>query len=574
MNREISAILLEIAQYLAADQVPFKPQAYRKAARALEDLGEDAEHIYAREGYEGLERIPGVGESIAALIEEYLRTGKVAYHARLKKKFPSDFKEIVSIEGMGPKRARILHEELGIRTLDQLKKEARAGKIASLPGFGTTMEKNILEGIEFLKRARGRFPLAEAMEVAGKVKAELQSLKGVTRVDFAGSLRRKKETVGDVDILVCARSSKEISEKVSSLPGVEKVWGKGETKISVHMREGFDIDVRVIPPGSYGAALQYFTGSKEHNIQIRKIAISKGFKLSEYGLFRGSRKVAGASEEEVYEKLGMRVPAPELREGQGEIEAALEGALPDIIPYGAVRGDLHCHSDWDGGENSLEEIAKEAYRLGYAYIGISDHTKFLKIERGLDEKQLARRNKEIDKMNAARKGKKRAFLLKGAEVNILADGSLDIRDKDLAKLDYVIAGVHSQLRQAPDAMTSRLTRAMRNPHVDIIAHPTGRLIGKREEYAVDMEELLRVARETGTALEINASPERLDLKDLHIRRAKEAGVKMVVNTDAHRLSHLHAMEIGIAQARRGWAERGDILNTESARELLSCFHRT
>ena len=358
-----------------------------------------------------------------------------------------------------------------------------------------------------------------------------------------------------------------------SLPGIEKIWGKGTTKASVRTREGFDMDIRVLPRRSYGAALQYFTGSKEHNIALRKIAIDKGLKLSEYGLFRGSKMIAGKNEMEIYKTLGMDWIPPELREDQGEIEASLEGKLPKIISYKDIKGDLHCHSNWNlRTYPTIEEIVKTTEKMGYEYVGISDHTKFLRIEHGIDERGLELRNREIDRINLKFKAKKSKFrVLKGCEANILNDGSIDIKDEALKKLDYVIAGIHSNFKMPKEKMTERIIRAMKNPNVDIISHPTGRIIKRRDEYQIDFDKILRVAKETGTILEINSYPERLDLNAENIRRAKEVGVKMAINTDSHHRDQMRFIEYGIAQARRGWAEKEDIINCWPLEKLLKFF---
>jgi DNA polymerase (family 10) len=379
-----------------------------------------------------------------------------------------------------------------------------------------------------------------------------------------------KETIGDADFLVASQSPQEVMDFFVSLPGVSKVWGKGKTKSSVRMKEGFDMDIRVVPAKSYGSAFQYFTGSKEHNIITRKIAMNKGLKLSEYGLFMGPKMIAGKTEEEVYKALGMAFPPPEIRENQGEIEASLENSLPKLLELKDIKGDLHTHSNWNGGANSIRDMAEAAQKIGYEYIGISDHTKFLRIERGLNERQLEQRNKEIDKINSGFREKGIGFrVLKGCEANIMPDGSIDIKNESLAKLDYVIAGIHSNFKMEKTKMTQRMITAMKNPHVDIIAHPTGRLIKKREEYQIDLERVFKAAKETGTILEINSSPERLDLADQNIRRAKEVGVKMVINTDSHHKDQLRFMELGVAQARRGWAEKDDIINCWSVEKLLN-----
>ena len=398
-NQEIAKIFYEIAEYLEMEGVAFKPYAYQKTAIALETIEEDVEEIYKRGGLEALKEIPGVGESIALKIEEYLKTGKIKYYEEFKKKIPIDLSEIIAIEGMGPKRAKTLYEKLGIKTVEQLEKAAKAHKIAPLFGFGEKTEKNILEGIAFLKRSKGRFLLGEILPKVKEVYKKLKSLKEVEKIDWCGSVRRMKETIGDVDFLVISKKPEKVMDFFTSLPGIVKIWGKGQTKSSVRMKESFDMDIRVVPKKSYGSALQYFTGSKEHNIVLRKIAIDKRLKLSEYGLFKGPKMIAGEDEEEIYEKLGMDWIPPEMRENQGEIEAALEKKLPKIIDYEDIKGDLHCHSKWDGGANSIEELVEMAKKMGYQYLGISDHTKFLRIEHGLDEKKLALQRKEIDKIN-------------------------------------------------------------------------------------------------------------------------------------------------------------------------------
>jgi len=568
-NKEIAKIFNEIAEYLEMEGVQFKPYAYQKAALTLETLKNDVEDLYKVGGLKALKGIPGVGESMAHKIEEFLGTGQIQYYEEFKKKMPIALDEIVGVEGVGPKKAKVLYEKLGVKTLEELEAAAQAHKIAALLRFGEKTEQNILQAIQFLKSSKGRFLLGEILPIANQVLMQLQGLPAVERVNTAGSVRRMKETIGDVDFLVISTDPARVMDFFVSLPGVVKVWGKGATKSSVRLREGFDMDIRVIPPESYGAALQYFTGSKDHNIALRKIAIDKGYKLSEYGLFQGDRLIAAETEEEVYGKLGMPWIPPELRENRGEIEAAITGRLPEVISYGDIKGDLHVHSSWDGGANSIDEIVEAALALGYEYVGIADHTKFLKIERGLDEDKLRARNQEIEAINArlAREGKN-FRVLKGCEANIMADGTIDITDEALAELDFVIAGVHSHFKQPRDEMTRRILKAMRNPHVDIISHPTGRILKRREEYEVTVDDLLKAAKETGTILEVNSYPERLDLGDVNIFAAKQAGIKMVINTDTHNVDQLHLMSFGISQARRGWAEKQDIINAWPVGKLL------
>jgi DNA polymerase (family 10) len=568
-NQEIAKIFYEIAYFLEMENVKFKPYAYEKAALTLEGLEKDVEEIYKKEGFEGLRKIPGIGESIARKIEEYLNTGKIQYHEDYKKRYPINLEELMKIEGLGPKRLKVLYEKLKIKNVEELEEALRAHKIAILPGFGEKSEKNILEALEFAKRSKGRFLLGEILPKVKEIYEKLKSLKEVERIELVGSIRRMKETIGDVDFLVISKNPEPIMDFFVSLPGVIKVWGKGSTKASVRMKEGFDMDIRVLPKKSFGAALQYFTGSKEHNIALRKIAIEKGLKLSEYGLFRGAKIIAGESEEEIYEKLGLDWIPPELREDRGEIEAAINHKLPKLIDYKDIKGDLHCHSKWNGGQNLIEEIAEYAMKMGYEYVGIADHTKFLRIEHGLDEKRLRERNKEIDKFNSKLKTQNSKLrVLKGCEANILPDGKIDIDDDCLKEMDFVIAGVHSRFKMTKDEMTERIIRAMKNPNVDIISHPTGRLIQRRDEYEIDFDKILRMAKETGTILEINSYPERLDLNDVNVKRAKEMGVKMVINTDAHHVDQMRFIEFGIAQARRGWAEKEDIINCWPLEKML------
>ncbi len=567
-NQEIANIFYEIADYLEMEGVAFKPYAYRKVAVTLETLEEDIEEIYRKGGKKALEEIPSVGKGIAKAIEEYLKIGKIKLHEQFKKRIPINLKEMTSVEGIGTKKAKVLYQKLGIRNLKELEKAAKAHKIAPLFGFDEKTEKNILEAIKFLKRDKGRFLLGEILPRAKEVEEKLKKLKEVEKVNAAGSVRRMKETIGDVDFLVISKKPSKVMDFFVSQPGVVKVWGKGTTKSSVRMEQGFDMDIRVVPKKSYGSALQYFTGSKEHNIMTRRIAINKGLKLNEYGLLRGKRMVAGKTEEEVYKTLGMQWVPPEMRENQGEIELALKKKLPKIIGYHDVKGDLHCHSNWDGGENSIEEMVRAAKKMGYQYLGISDHTKFLRIEYGLNERQLAQQRKEIDKLNQKLKGFR---VLQGAETNILNDGSIDIKDEALKKLDYAMAGIHSSFKIGKERMTERIIRAMKNPYVKILTHPTGRLLKAREPYQVDFDKILRGARQFGVILEINSAPQRLDLNDQNIKRAKEAGVKMAINTDSHQRNQLRFIELGIAQARRGWAEKKDIINTQPVEKLLKFF---
>ncbi|XOB40146.1 MAG: DNA polymerase/3'-5' exonuclease PolX [Candidatus Nealsonbacteria bacterium] len=572
VNLEIAKIFYLIAEYLEMEEVPFKPYAYQRAAVTLENLEQDIGGIYKKEGVKGLKKIPGVGEAIASRIVEYLKTGKIKYYEKLKKKTPLKLEELTAVEGLGPKRIKVLYQKLGIKNLKDLEKAAKSHKIAPLFRFGEKTEKNILEAIEFLKKSKGRVLLGEILPIVKEIYEKLKNFKEIKKITTVGSLRRMKETIGDADFLIASKNPKKVMDFFVSLPGVVKVWGKGHTKSSVRMKDGFNVDVRVVPEKSYGAALQYFTGSKEHNIVTRKIAISKRLKLNEYGLFKGQKMIAGKTEEQIYKALGMQWIPPELREDQGEIEAALKGKLPSLIELKDIKGDLHCHSKWDGGHHSILEMAKKAMEMGYDYLGISDHTKFLVIEHGLNEKQLGLQRKEIDKLNEKFKKQGLRFrILQGAETNILNDGSIDITDEALKKLDYAIAGIHSSFKMSRKKMTERIIRAIKNPNIDIISHPTGRLLKKREEYQIDFDKILRAAKEFGAILEINSFPQRLDLNDQNIKRCKEAGVKMVINTDSHHRDQMRYIELGVAQARRGWAEKKDIINSQPLNKLLKYF---
>jgi len=570
-NQEIAKMFYEISKFLEMDNVSFKPYAYQKAALTLETLKDDIGEIYRKGGLKALKEIPNIGENIAKKIEEVLTTGRLRYYEEFKKKMPIDLDEIVRVEGVGPIKAKVLYEKLGVANLRQLEEAARSGKIAPIAGFGEKTQANIIEAVEFLKRSHGRFLLGEILPVANEVADRLRALKEVKKIEIAGSLRRMKETMGDVDILITSDDPSRVMDVFTSQPGVVKIWGKGSTKSSVRMKEGFDMDLRVIPSRSYGAALQYFTGSKEHNIALRKIAMDRGLKLNEWGLFKGSHLIASETEEDIYRALGSSWIPPEIREGRGEIDAARDGTLPDLISVKDIRGDLHVHSNWDGGADSIWDIAQFAMKMGYDYVGISDHTRFLKIERGLDEKKIRERNGEIDRLNEKLKRSGRRFkILKGCEANIMTDGSIDIEDEVLAELDYVIAGVHSRVKMTRAAMTERICRAaMENPYVDILSHPTGRILKRRDEYEIDFDQILKAAQKTGTALEVNSYFERLDLNDVNILRAKKAGIRMCVNTDAHRADQMHQITFGIAQARRGWAEKKDIINAWPVEKMLA-----
>jgi len=563
-NADIARVMREIAVFLDMEGVQFKPRAYEKVAYAIEAVDEPIAAIYQRGGIKAVEEIPGVGKSIAEKIVTLIDSGKLPYYEELRKKTPVDVAGLTAIEGLGPKNIKTLYQELGVRSVADLEKAALAGKIRELPHFGEKSEQKILKGIGFLKQRSGRFPLGTVLPLMTEIEARLEKLSGVQRVAIAGSIRRRKETVGDGDILVVARKPDAVMDYFVSMPEVVHVHGKGHTKSSVKLNTGMDVDLRVVPAASWGAALNYFTGSKDHNVALRRIAIEKKLKLNEYGVFRGEKAVAGKTEEEVYSILGLRYVPPELREMTGEIEAAQAGKLPDLIGYDDLRGDLQTQTTWTDGANSIEEMAAEAQRLGLEYMAITDHTKGLAMM-GADEKKLRQQMKVIDKLN---KQLDRFTVLKGAEVNINKDGSLDIDDETLAQLDVVGVAVHSHLNLPRAEQTRRVIRAIENPHADILFHPTARVIQKREPIDLDIDAVIAAAKRTGTILEIDAYPERMDLKDEHVRKAIEAGAKLAIDTDAHSVHHLGYLHFGIATARRGWATRADVVNALPLRALL------
>lgn len=589
INSEIAAIFREIAVYLAMNDVPFKPQAYEKAALNLESLGKDAAEIYSHGGEKELENIPGIGKSIAEHIIEYIKTGKIKEYIELKKKTPVDLGELMRVEGLGPKRIKTLYQKLKIKNLNDLEKALKEHKIAGLEGFGAKSEENILKSAEFLKKSGGRFVLGYVLPQIEEIIGKLKKLKEVEQIEIAGSVRRMKETVGDCDILITSKNSKIVMDFFVSLPDVAKVLAHGETKSMVRLKSGLEVDVRVVEPESFGAAFQYFTGNKEHNIALRKIAIEKGCKLNEYGLFQKvkSRKlkvksewaqIAGRTEEDIYNKLGLVWIPPEMRENIGEIELAQkvfrgEAQMPNLINYGELKGDMQIQTNWSDGEHSIKEIVEEAMRLGLEYIVITDHTKWLKVANGLDEKRLLEQMVVIDEVNNKLTvnppvGGLKFKVLKGAEVNILKDGSLDIDGDVLSQLDVVGAAVHSHFNLSREEQTERIKKAMQNLNIDIIFHPTGRIINKRPPYEVDIDEIIKTAKETGTILEIDAYPDRLDLKDEYIKKAIESGVKLAINSDAHNKNHMHYLRFGVAQARRGFTEKEDIINAWPWEKML------
>lgn len=564
-NSEIAQIFQDIADILEIkEENPFRVRAYQKVVRTLESLPEEVEKIYQRGE---LRNIPGVGEGLAKKIEELLTTGRLAYYEDLKKQVPSGLIELLSIPEIGPKTASLLHKELGINNVRELEKAVKEHCLKDLPGMGEKTEENILRGIELLKKKKGRMLLGRAYPLAQSIIDRLKKLTEVNRISPAGSLRRMKETIGDIDILVTSRKPRQVMQVFTELPEVTEILALGETKSSVIMGEGLQVDVRVVEPDSFGAALQYFTGSKPHNIKLRELANKRGLKINEYGVFKikGEKKIAGREEKDVYATLDLPYIPPELREERGELEAAQEGKLPRLVELKDIKGDLHVHSKWSDGSEDIPELARAARKMGYQYIAICDHSKSLGVAGGLSDDERRRQIEEIRRIN---KKLKDFRVLAGAEVDIHSNGSLDYGDELLKELDIVIAAIHSGFKQDGETITKRIVKAMENKFIHIIAHPTGRLLHGREPYQVDMETLIREVRRTGTYLELNAFPERLDLDDIHCRQAKEAGVTVALGTDAHHQGQMEMMRYGVATARRGWLEKKDILNTLSLKGLL------
>jgi len=564
-NLELSQMFDQIARILKIKgENPFKIRAYEKIALVLENLPIDIETIY-RQG--GLNNIPGVGSAIAQKIEEFLTTGKLEYYEKLKETMPSGVIELLDISEVGPKTAKLLYEELGIDNIEKLEKAVSEHRIKDLPGMGEKSETNILRGIELYKRRKERVLLGTALPLAEEMVESLGHLKETDKINFAGSVRRKKETIGDIDILVTSRKPEKIMKTFTSLPQVREILAEGPTKSSVITKDDIHVDVRVVEPISFGAALQYFTGSKAHNIKLRELAIKRGLKINEYGVFESEtgQRIAGEEEEEVYRILDLPFIPPELREDRGEIEAAQENRLPRLVEYPQIKGDLHLHSQWSDGVHTIKQMAEAAKKKGYKYIAITDHSQSLKFAGGLTEERLKEQIEEIRKLNQ----KLDDFtVLTGIEVDIKSDGSLDFSDEILSKLDVVIAAIHSGFKQESKIITERLVGAMQNRFVSIIAHPTGRLIGYRESYQVDIDKIMDMAAKTGTILEINAYPERLDLNDIYCRMAKDRGVQLAIETDAHSIDGLELMNLGVYVARRGWLEEKDIVNTLPLNKLL------
>lgn len=557
-NLELSRILYQIGEILELQEVQFKPRAYQKAAQTIENLSEDIEEIYKKEGLKGLEQLPGIGKSIAEKIAEFLERGKIKYYEELKKKIPVDLEELGKVPGLGPKKIKLLYQKLKIKNLKDLEKAVKQHKLAGIKSLGEVTQENLLKGIEFVRKKTGRLLLGRAYPTAEEITNRLSRVEGVKRVEMAGSFRRGKETVGDLDILAVSSRPGKVMDVFTAMPDVREVIAKGTTKSVLRLSTGLEVDLRVLKEKEFGSALLYFTGNKQHNIALRKIALKKGYTLSEYGLFRlkGKKFIAGKTEEEIYRKLGMEYIPPELRGNVGEIEEALKRNLPRLITMKDIISDFQMHSRWSDGANSIPEMAEEAGRKGLKLIGITDHIGNIGVTNSLEGERFERYLKEIDKINK----KSRFLVLKGAEIDINKRGKLLATKGMLKKLDLVLGAVHMGYKGSEKEQTRRICSALENYPINILAHPTGRKINEREPLKLNMEKIFEVAGKTNTFLEINGMPERMDLKDVYIRAAKESGCKFSLGSDAHSVSQLDYLKFSVLNARRGWLEKKDILN--------------
>jgi len=569
-QHEIASLFAHMADLLEVrGENPFRVRAYRRAGQNLERFSGDLEHLAAEQR---LQELSGIGPDLASKISEYLSTGTIAAIDRLKQSIPAGVLELLDIPGVGPKTAKLLTERLHISTLQELETAAKNNRLSRLPGFQEKKAQNILKGIEIVKRGRQRMHLGLAMGRANALLTFLRTVPSVTRVSTAGSLRRMKETIGDLDLLVASRKPARVMEALRHSVFCARLLASGMTKTSMVTPDGVQVDVRVVEPDCFGAALQYFTGSKEHNVRLRELAIRKGLKINEYGVFRAktNKRVAGREEADVYQTVGLPWIAPELREDQGEIAAAQSRRLPSLVEATDVRGDFHIHTNWSDGSDRLEDVAAAGAAQGYQYLAICDHSQSLKVAHGMTVRRLKEQQALIRRLN---QHTKRFRLLMGAEVDILADGSMDYPNEVLKGLDFVVASIHSGFGQGEAVLTRRMIKAMHNPYVTLIAHPTGRLMGQREPYPLDLETVYQTAQETRTALEINAYPKRLDLCDTAAKRAKELGVTLAISTDSHSVDQLDQMVFGLGVARRAWLEPNDLLNCLSLNQLLAWIAR-
>lgn len=563
-NREIAAIFDEMANLLEIrGDNPFRVRAYRRAALNVGGLTKNVEEM----SHEDLLKIPGIGQDLAGKIGEYVSTGMILAHEELRHEVPAGLAELLSVPGLGPKTARFLHMQLGIKSIEDLSRLASQHKLAGLPGIKKKTEDNILKGIEMLKKGRERLPLGKVLPIANDILECMKEKAPVNKIDLAGSLRRWKETIKDIDILATSENPEEVMRVFVQLPRVKEIVMQGPTKSSVIIHDDLQVDLRVVEKESYGAALLYFTGSKAHNIRLRDMAVKKGLKINEYGIFRekDNKRMGGEKEIDVYTNLGLPYIPPEIREDQGEIESALKGELPQLVVIDDIRGDLHVHSKWSDGSHTFEQLIEAARKHGYSYFALTDHSRSLRVANGLSIERLMEQKKEIDALNKKLRGFR---ILQSSEVDIKSDGTLDFPDDVLGKLDLVVASIHSGFKQSKEQLTGRLVAAMNNPYVSIIGHVSGRLIGERDAYELDMEEVLKAAKETGTAFEINAYPLRLDLSDTFARRAREMGIPIVISTDSHITDQFDFMRYGVSIARRAWLEKKDVANAFELDGLL------
>ncbi|MFZ3062899.1 MAG: DNA polymerase/3'-5' exonuclease PolX [Actinomycetota bacterium] len=567
-NDQMATILDDIGDMLDIQgESSFRVRAYHRAANSIRSMTEDINQV-AREGR--LTTLPAVGAGLAERIEELLATGKMTYFEQLKEQVPPRLLELMQISGVGPKKAKLFYEELKITSIDELLAAVRAHKIRELRGMSEKTEENILKGIELLRQSRERILLYEAYPIASRFVSLLGEQSFVERAAMAGSLRRMKETIGDIDLLASSRQPYKVMDYFCSMPEVDRVLAKGDTKSSVIAQNGLQLDLRVVAPEEYGSALQYFTGSKEHSIHLRSIAVKRGLKISEYGIFdvKTGKRLGGKKEEDIYNQLGMDWMPPTLRENHGEIEAASEHRLPTLVQLENIKGDLQVHSSWSDGLNRISEVGEEAVKMGYSYIALTDHAQKLKIAGGMTLEEIEKRQREIDRINEESTG---FTVLSGVELNIDNEGKVDYDEEILKRFDVAIASIHTGFGQSEEELTTRTVRAMENPYIHIIAHPTGRIIGKRPPFAINIEKVMDAAKETGTILELNSFPDRLDLKDDYLREAKRRGLKISIGTDAHISWHLRYMMYGVATAQRGWLELEDVINTypiEKLRKVL------
>ncbi len=568
--QELSKIFLEFSYRDAMLGIPFKPRAYALASETMTGLGDDVENTWRKDGIKGLQSIPGIGESIAKKIDEYFLTGNIKAYTRMKKEFPVNIRELSQIEGLGPKHILDLYNHLHVQTRDDLKHALETQRVRTIPHWGEKSEEKLAKQLALLENSTGRHLLGEMLPISDAMVAALSKIKGVRHCVVAGSIRRRQETIGDIDLIATTSDPERVMDAFVRFPGVQTVHERGKTRSSVRLKIGIDADLRVVPDSVFGATLQYFTGDKRHNILLREYALSKGFTLNEYGLFhdislhQAGRLVVCKTEEEIYQKLGMDTPPPELRVGGDEIDAAQKHRLPKLIPYGAVKGDLQVQTEWTDGSASIEDMARAARAAGLTYIAITDHTKSLAFIHGLNDELLTKQIKEIERVNKQLRG---FTIFSGTECDIQKDGALDLSDASLAKLDWVGVSVHSHFHLSRADQTERIIKAISHPLVDCFFHPTCRLIGKREPIAFDLDEVLAVAKKYRVAMEIDCAPERSDLRDIHVREAVRAGVALVIDTDAHAPEQFTFIPLGEAIARRGWASTMDVLNTKTAKGL-------